>query len=141
MDSSPVTVADFSVQAIVLGVLHRYFPDYGFIAEETSAILRQDPDALAMVLEVVRKALQPGLTQAELCLAIDLGGRGHEKHGCERGRDGRTWVLDPIDGTKGFLRGEQFCVALVRRLNGLLLRAAVCSLRFGNCRCRYGGEI
>lgn len=24
----------------------------------------------------------------------------------------RTWVLDPIDGTKGFLRGEQFCIAL-----------------------------
>ena len=24
----------------------------------------------------------------------------------------RLWVLDPIDGTKGFLRGEQFVVAL-----------------------------
>ena len=23
-----------------------------------------------------------------------------------------TWVLDPVDGTKGFLRGAQFCVAL-----------------------------
>src|SRR5205085_231075 len=27
------------------------------------------------------------------------------------------WTLDPIDGTKGFLRGEQYCVclALIRR--------------------------
>jgi 3'-phosphoadenosine 5'-phosphosulfate (PAPS) 3'-phosphatase len=24
----------------------------------------------------------------------------------------RTWILDPIDGTKGFIRGEHFCVAL-----------------------------
>ena len=27
-------------------------------------------------------------------------------------RTERTWVLDPIDGTKGFLRGDQFAVAL-----------------------------
>lgn len=115
MDSSPVTVGDFSVQAIVLYILNRYFPGYGFIAEETSAVLRQDPVSLAAVLEVVRKALDPELTEAELCAAIDLGGRGHGNLARERPeRGGRTWVLDPIDGTKGFLRGEQFCVALVR---------------------------
>ncbi|CAM9804622.1 unnamed protein product, partial [Hapterophycus canaliculatus] len=113
-DSSPVTVADFTVQAIVLGVLSRYFPGHGFIAEETSCVLRQEPASLARVLSVVSTVLgQRGLTEAELCAAIDLGARGHGKH--ERGhwrKGGRTWVLDPIDGTKGFLRGEQFCVAL-----------------------------
>ena len=35
---------------------------------------------------------------------IDLGGA--EASG------GRYWTLDPIDGTKGFLRGEQYAVAL-----------------------------
>ncbi|KAJ3041080.1 hypothetical protein HDV00_009980 [Rhizophlyctis rosea] len=30
----------------------------------------------------------------------------------EGGPKGRFWTLDPIDGTKGFLRGEQFAVAL-----------------------------
>eukprot|EP00904_Undaria_pinnatifida_P009804 jgi/Undpi1/5954/HiC_scaffold_2.g01228.m1 len=112
-DSSPVTVADFSVQAIVLGVLSRYFPGHGFIAEETSPVLRRDPSSLSSVLAVVSRVLGLDLTEAELCAAIDLGTRGHGKH--ERGhwgRGGRTWVLDPIDGTKGFLRGEQFCVAL-----------------------------
>lgn len=117
MDSSPVTVADFTVQAIVLGVLKRYFPDHGFIAEETSSVLRQDPPSLSHVLKVVGAVLGRGdgcLTSAELCAAIDLGGRGHGKHERGRwGRGGRTFVLDPIDGTKGFLRGEQFCVALV----------------------------
>lgn len=114
-DSSPVTVADFTVQAIVLGVLKRYFPDHGFIAEETSSVLRQDQPSLLHVLAVVGTVLgREGLTEAELCAAIDLGARGHGKH--ERGhwgKGGRTFVLDPIDGTKGFLRGEQFCVALV----------------------------
>lgn len=115
MDSSPVTVADFSVQAIVLGVLSRYFPGHGFIAEETSSVLRQDPPSLSAVSGVLSKVLCQEISEAELCAAIDLGTRGHGKH--ERGhwgRGGRTWVLDPIDGTKGFLRGEQFCVALVR---------------------------
>ena len=30
----------------------------------------------------------------------------------------RTWILDPIDGTKGFIRGEHFCVALGLALKG-----------------------
>jgi len=30
----------------------------------------------------------------------------------------RTWILDPIDGTKGFIRGEHFCVALGLALGG-----------------------
>lgn len=115
-----MTVADFTVQAIVLGLLRRYFPGHGFIAEEMSSVLRQDQSSLSHVLSVVGKVLgQKGLTEADLCAAIDLGGRGHGKH--ERGRwgkGGRTWVLDPIDGTKGFLRGEQFCVALVRKDKG-----------------------
>lgn len=115
-----MTVADFTVQALVLGVLSRYFPGHGFIAEETSSVLRQDPESLSHVLSVVRTVLgRQGLADAELCAAIDLGTRGHGKN--KRGRrgiGGRTWVLDPIDGTKGFLRGEQFCVALVRGRKG-----------------------
>lgn len=116
-DSSPVTVADFTVQALVLGVLSRYFPGHGFIAEESSSVLRQDPESLSHVLSVVRTVLgRQGLEEAELCAAIDLGTRGHGKNKRgRRGKGGRTWVLDPIDGTKGFLRGEQFCVALVRK--------------------------
>ncbi|AQK39810.1 diphosphonucleotide phosphatase1 [Zea mays] len=30
----------------------------------------------------------------------------------EGGPSGRHWVLDPIDGTKGFLRGDQYAIAL-----------------------------
>jgi 3'(2'), 5'-bisphosphate nucleotidase len=32
--------------------------------------------------------------------------------GASAGGGGRYWVLDPIDGTKGFLRGDQYAVAL-----------------------------
>ena len=30
----------------------------------------------------------------------------------------RIWVLDPIDGTKGFMRGEHYCIALALLVNG-----------------------
>ncbi|KAF9578665.1 hypothetical protein BGW38_005429, partial [Lunasporangiospora selenospora] len=34
------------------------------------------------------------------------------------GATGRMWALDPIDGTKGFLRGEQFAVCLALIVDG-----------------------
>ncbi|KAF9898934.1 hypothetical protein BX616_003438 [Lobosporangium transversale] len=34
------------------------------------------------------------------------------------GAHGRMWALDPIDGTKGFLRGEQFAVCLALIVDG-----------------------
>jgi 3'(2'), 5'-bisphosphate nucleotidase len=49
----------------------------------------------------------PGQEQpdAELLDAIDRGN-------FEGGSVGRMWTIDPIDGTKGFLRGEQYAVCL-----------------------------
>ena len=37
----------------------------------------------------------------------------------------RFWTVDPIDGTKGFLRGEQYAVALVLIENGEVVVAAL----------------
>jgi 3'(2'), 5'-bisphosphate nucleotidase len=45
----------------------------------------------------------PDLTKESVCEWIDYGG-------AEPGK--QFWVLDPIDGTKGFLRGDQYVVAL-----------------------------
>ena len=38
--------------------------------------------------------------------------------GHEGGKEGRFWTLDPIDGTKGFLRKDQYAVALALIENG-----------------------
>ena len=32
----------------------------------------------------------------------------------------RVWVLDPVDGTKGFMRGEHYCIALALLVKGEL---------------------
>jgi len=104
-DQSPVTVADFASQAIVCRGLERVFPGDPVVGEEDATELRGASPALR---ESVRRAVaaelggDPGLTP--VLSWIDRG-RAHA--------DGaRYWTLDPIDGTKGFLRGEQYAVAL-----------------------------
>lgn len=111
-DSSPVTVADFTVQAIVLGILSRYFPEDTFIAEESSVVLQSDPGAYAAVLRVVQNTISPDCTEEDVCAWIDRPSPPHAGKG-------RSWVLDPIDGTKGFIRGEQFCIALALLEEGI----------------------
>ncbi len=105
-DRSPVTVADFAAQAIVSHLLAQAFPDIPLVGEEDADALRQ-PENVALkdkVLAAVETVL-PGLSEETVLGAIDRGTYGG-------GGQGRHWVLDPIDGTKGFLRLEQYAVAL-----------------------------
>jgi HAL2 family 3'(2'),5'-bisphosphate nucleotidase len=103
-DRSPVTVADFASQALVGCLLSQSFPADPLVAEEDAHELR-DPvqrTILEKVTDFVRRVL-PEATPEVVCDWIDRGGT-------ETGE--RFWTLDPIDGTKGFLRGEQYAVAL-----------------------------
>jgi 3'(2'), 5'-bisphosphate nucleotidase len=104
-DQSPVTVADFASQAVVCQRLERAFPGDPVVGEEDATELRQAAPALR---EAVRRALadelggDPGLPP--VLSWIDRGRSPADAR--------RYWTLDPIDGTKGFLRGEQYAVAL-----------------------------
>lgn len=110
-DASPVTVADFTVQALILSHLAEAFPGDRFIAEETSAQLMQesDPSVRKAVAASVSEFGGSEWSETSLCAALDLGGTGVKD---KWSRSRRTWVLDPIDGTKGFMRGDHFAVAL-----------------------------
>ncbi len=106
-DKSPVTVADFAAQAIVCARLERARPADPIVGEEDSAALREAgrEELLARVIEHV--AAEEGgsaADEARVLAWIDRGGG--------EARGARYWTLDPIDGTKGFLRGEQYAVAL-----------------------------
>lgn len=104
-DRSPVTVADFAAQAIVANSLREELGDIRLVAEEASTFLRDGAHAshLEAALAAAREAW-PGVTTEELLSAIDVGG-------AEPSADG-FWTLDPIDGTKGFIRGQQYAVCL-----------------------------
>ena len=109
-DRSPVTVADFVVQALVLSSLARVFPNDQFIAEEDCEQLKQNKGIRTEVLKALHLATGNEWSEEELYRAIDLGSFNGTAH--------RVWVLDPIDGTKGFLRGEHFCIALALLFDG-----------------------
>lgn len=103
-DQSPVTIADYGAQAVICQRLATAFPDDAIVAEEQSAALRRPENSavLALVTDAVRRVV-PAATPGAICDWIDRGA----------GRPaGRFWTLDPIDGTKGFLRDEQYAVAL-----------------------------
>ncbi|MEE2663963.1 MAG: 3'(2'),5'-bisphosphate nucleotidase [Myxococcota bacterium] len=104
-DKSPVTVADFASQAIVCRMLAAALPGTRVVGEEDSAALRAPDQAPLAAAVAERVGEQVGETELEQVLDwIDLGG-------ADASGD-RYWTLDPIDGTKGFLRGEQYAVAL-----------------------------
>jgi 3'(2'), 5'-bisphosphate nucleotidase len=108
-DKSPVTVGDYSAQAVVNTILSRTFPVDPIVGEEDAAELRQETggalkdrvvalanEALTADLGMGESAewgLGPGQerTPEELLDAIDRGSD-------QGGRIGRRWTLDPIDG-------------------------------------------
>ena len=107
-DGSPVTVADYAVQAVVVAGLRAAAPDgrVPLLGEESSAGLWSAgrPDAVRAVVEAVGAALGP-LGADDVMRLID----GDEP------RDGEPrWTIDPIDGTRGFVLGAQCSVCLAR---------------------------
>jgi 3'(2'), 5'-bisphosphate nucleotidase len=124
-DRSPVTVADYGSQALICRALHERYPDDPIIAEEDSAALREagNGEILSRVVSRV------GVDADTVCSWID--------HGGAREYSDRFWTLDPIDGTKGFLRGEQYAVALALIVNG---EVAVAAMACPNLPFAPGGE-
>jgi 3'(2'), 5'-bisphosphate nucleotidase len=109
-DRSPVTVADFSVQALVGYEISEAFPEIPLVAEESSKVLGslQGKAILDQVAEFL-SGYKAGVKPREVLCWIDRGQGSPED---------RFWILDPVDGTKGFLRGGQYAVALAMAEQG-----------------------
>jgi len=111
-DLSPVTVADFAAQAVVVRRLAGAFGGVRIVGEESGELLRRPEHARAA--EAALLAIQAALphdrdwrnaSPRDLIAAVELGS-------AREGVGDAFWTLDPIDGTKGFLRGQQYCTAL-----------------------------
>ena len=102
-DRSPVTVADWASQAVVAISL----ADLGIplVGEEEAAALRAPESAplRARVIEAVSHALGRNADEAACLDAIDTG---------RAAPCARFFTLDPVDGTKGFLRRQQYALSL-----------------------------
>jgi 3'(2'), 5'-bisphosphate nucleotidase len=139
-DASPVTIADYGAQAALNALLLHALqgegalrallggapapPAFRVLGEESAAGLAGcDAGLQAAVLAAFAGAMAPrgelvGSGSGSEWVGSDVlqalgagscpGGRASEGQGEGRG----YWVMDPIDGTKGFLRGGQYAVGL-----------------------------
>ncbi len=105
-DESPVTVADFAAQAVVCATLVEALGDVAIVGEEDASDLTA-PDRAGLldgVTSLIARHWRPDTSSAAVVDWISLGAAD--------GSGDRYWTLDPIDGTKGFLRGDQYAIAL-----------------------------
>jgi len=121
-DASPVTIGDFGAQALIIAALQHNFPNDEIVAEEEAKDLRENETLRQTVWELVQNAklsddaaekeLGGAISSAEAMLNII------DKGDSKGGSSGRIWAIDPIDGTKGFLRGGQYAVCLGLMVDG-----------------------
>ena len=115
-DKSPVTIGDYGAQALIIQALRHNFPNDAIVGEEDASTLRENQGLTHRIWDLVKAAkLEDSAAEQELggplespdqmLQAIDAGNSAG-------GSKGRIWALDPIDGTKGFLRGGQYAVCL-----------------------------
>ena len=109
-DRSPVTVADFGSQALICKAIGDAFSDDVIVAEESAQALKENASLLERVTGYVNRFCKETPHSAEtVCEWIDRGS----------GEVGPNfWTLDPIDGTKGFLRRDQYAIALAYIVDG-----------------------
>ncbi|MCC6321847.1 MAG: 3'(2'),5'-bisphosphate nucleotidase [Phycisphaerales bacterium] len=107
-DRSPVTIADFASQAVVARELARRLGGVRLVAEESGGFLREPEHKVhlrATIAALRESGAWPDASEDAVLGAIDRGAQ-------EPDPGGTFWTLDPIDGTKGFLRSQQYCIAL-----------------------------
>lgn len=115
-DLSPVTVADFAVQALLTATIKGAFPEDRVVGEEDAGDLRKSPVLLERVWELLQRVKDtPGCklpaSREQMCNLID-------ECGSSSPGPGRTWVFDPIDGTKTYVRGELYAINIGLLLDG-----------------------
>ena len=113
-DKSPVTVADFASQALICRQLQEEYLQDRVIGEEGADELRTTEGA-AFLQRIHQECVRAGVDYSpdEVCAWIDRGGLQEYQP--------RFWTLDPIDGTKGFLRRDQYAISLALVVEGKIV--------------------
>lgn len=142
-DDSPVTIADFAAQALLISALHAVYPDDAFLGEESADALRDNEPLANRVWELVLRAKALHAERARSGAAQDAGSERQKEYALpaaqtlvfpeskedmfeliDRGgkgtqtERGRVWVMDPVDGTATFMQGQQYAVCLCLLVDG-----------------------
>ncbi len=101
----PVTIADYGSQVILARAIGTAYPDEALIAEEQSRQfldLVSEPHRL-IIAKLLTVILDDDLTEADMVRWLDHG---------QGGQTERTWVIDPVDGTKGFIANRHYAIGV-----------------------------
>lgn len=103
--NEPVTIADYGVQAILCRTISQYFPDDAVIAEERGDEFRRTvtEQSQLRIATLVGEILGEPITPDDLMRWLDYGRNSQAE--C-------TWVIDPIDGTRGFLASRRYVIGI-----------------------------
>jgi 3'(2'), 5'-bisphosphate nucleotidase len=120
-DASPVTVADFAAQAVVCARVQEESAVRGMVGEESAAELAAD-DASEVRARVVAEVSALGGVSVDAAAVLEWIDAGRvaapQLSACH-------WTLDPVDGTKGFLRREHYAIALALIVDGQVVLGAL----------------
>ncbi len=121
-DKSPVTIGDFGAQALIIQAIKKNFPSDEIVGEEESSSLRDNKDLSLRIWDLV-KEVKLEHADSDSLLGGPLSSEDAMLESIDQGNSaggvkGRIWALDPIDGTKGFLRGGQYAVCLALIVDG-----------------------
>lgn len=133
-DNSFVTIGDYILQIFIGYLLSVEFPDIPLIAEENinSLKLIENSSILSQVNKHIASEL-PGINIIDAIEKLNRKSLNLTKN--------YTWVLDPIDGTSGFARGRQYCIALTLFAgNRIMMGAIVCPLLHKDFYPHFGDE-
>jgi 3'(2'), 5'-bisphosphate nucleotidase len=120
-DASPVTAADLALQALIVRQLVERYGEIPVVGEESTSVFSAGPEGTPLrdLVHRLVRSVQPDFAPRAIDEAIEAGGAD--------GTGQAHWVLDPIDGTRGFLPGQQWCVCLALVRDG--------EVRFGVAAC------
>lgn len=123
--TEPVTIADYGSQAIICHALKTHYPHDGVVSEESGRQFLQlvSSKQRARVLDLLGQILGRDVTESEVVQWLDFG-KGRETR--------RTWVIDPIDGTKGFIAMRHYAIACGLLVEGEVSEGIVATPGYGD---------
>ena len=125
-ETEPVTIADYGSQVIIGRALAEHFPDDAVIAEEGGeqfVELTTDKQK-AEIINLLTVILDVNVTQEDIVRWLDQGANKADAE--------RTWIIDPIDGTKGFVAMRHYAIGIGIVENGQPTGAVIAAPGYGD---------
>jgi 3'(2'), 5'-bisphosphate nucleotidase len=103
--NDPVTIADYAAQALLLRAFGDIFPKDAILAEEHSEQFLQlvEPKLRQKIVVLLSDILSQHVSENDILRWLDHGRTGNRE---------RRWTVDPIDGTRGYVSGRRYSVAI-----------------------------